>query len=180
MRKITYKGSIADDVNFLKKGNSRTIKACGLGIVGFALTGFLPVSVPVTVAAAGFLGFGGLAVGSFAKLIYTDLIKKPKVQKRVYKLLDLMGVSKEVNEHDIKVASNVPMKVRSARKVKSTLGNYIIVNDKKEKQVIKEVQIDDLKAYKQFLLDMKDPKEAHMAKAELRHTEDVVAKRRRR
>ena len=40
-----------------------------------------------------------------------------------------MGVSKDVNEHDIKVASSVPMKVRSARKVKSTLGNYIVVND---------------------------------------------------
>ena len=69
MRKITYKGSIADDVNFLKKGNSRTIKACGLGIVGFALTGFLPVSVPVTVAAAGF--------ELFHEIVLSDGIPEP-------------------------------------------------------------------------------------------------------
>ena len=179
MRKITYKGSIADDVKLLKKGNKKTALACAAGIVGFTLTGFLPVTVPVTIAATSFLGFGGLAVGSFAKLIYTDVFKKNKAEKRLYKLLDLMGVSKDINEHDIKVVSSVPMKVRSARKVKSTVGNYIIVNDKKEKQVIKEVKVDDLKAYKQFLLDMNNPSEYSMANTELRQNDDVVILRRR-
>ena len=35
-------------------------------------------------------------------------------------------------------------------------------------------------SYKQFLLDMKDPKEKHMASVELRQTDDVVVKRKRR
>ena len=179
MRKITYKGSIADDVNLLKKGSKKTAIACLAGIGGFIATGFLPVTVPVTVAAAGFLGFGALAVGSGVKLAYTDLVKRPKAQKRLYKLLDLMGVSKEVNEQDIKVASSIPMKVRSARKVKTTVGNYIIVNDKKEKQVIKEVKVDDLKAYKQFLLDMNNANEYLMANSELAKTDDVIVLRRK-
>lgn len=182
MKKINYKGSIAEDVKFLKGGNKKAFTTALVGVAGFVATGFLPVTVPVAIAGASFVGFSAMALGGAVKMAYNDLVKKPKAQKRLYGLLNAMGVKKSVNEHDIKVATDIPMKIKNVKKFKETTGNYIIVDEGTKKHFVREareVKSDDLKAYRQYILDMSNPLENNLAATELEEVENVIVLRRK-
>ena len=175
MRKITYKGSIADDVETLKTGHFRPFVKAAAGIGLVALSGASLVTVvPPAVVVAG-IGFGAyMGVSGIVKGAYNSFVKVPKAKKRVYKLLDALGCDDTVNEHDVKVARDIPMTVKNVRGYGRGVGNYIVVNDNKKKTFIREVRSEDLRAYKQYVMDISNQLEAGIVANELEPVENVI------
>ena len=175
MKKITYKGSIAEDVETLKDGHFRPFVKAAAGIGLVALSGASLVTiVPPAVVVAG-MGLGAyMGVSGIIKGAYNSLYKVPKAKKRVYKLLDSLGANDKVNEHDIKVAKDIPMTVKNVKGYGKGVGNYIVVNDGSKKTFIREVRSEDLRAYKQYVMDISNQLEAGIVANELEPVENVI------
>lgn len=168
MKKLNnYKGSIAEDIDYLQYGNIKPFVTAVLGCGAFAACSLIPEAAPAFVTGAAYIASGVAAVGGFGVTLYNDLVVRRKAKKRVHKLLDHMGVPKDVNEYDMEVIFDVPVEVQNVDKKETVDVNYIIVDQGNKQSVLREVTADDYRDYKQYIMDLTNPVEKQLVTQEL-------------